>query len=59
MRFFVVEEPSLPKTSHFECLECGDDSATHRADLRIASLADVASEKGPTNDIKTFGHHRA
>jgi hypothetical protein len=59
MRFFVVEEPLLPKRSHFECLVCDDDIATNRADLRIASRVDVGSEKGPTNQVATFAAHRA
>ena len=46
MRFFVIEEPSLQKRSHFECLDCADDSATGRAELPMPSLANVGNEKG-------------
>jgi hypothetical protein len=46
MRLFVVEERSAEKSGHYECIDCGDNSAPDCADVPIAPASNADNDRG-------------
>ena len=46
MIFLVIEETSVSKRFHFECLGCADDSAPDRADVPTAPASNARNDQG-------------